>query len=56
MTAVEKLVAAGEQVGFSVEQMIQLLQTGSTVETLLRMIELRLFPTSLASKSSHWVM
>jgi hypothetical protein len=41
-TAVEKLVLAGEQAGFSVEQMIQLLQTGATVETLLSMIELRL--------------
>lgn len=56
MTVVERLVAAGEQAGFSVEQMIQLLQTGATVETLLRLIELRLFPTSLASQSSRWVM
>lgn len=56
MTVVERLVAAGEQAGFSVEQMIQLLQTGATVETLLRLIELRLFPASLESQSSRWVM
>ena len=37
MTAIEKLVLAGEQAGFSVEQMIQLLQTGGTVETLLQL-------------------
>jgi hypothetical protein len=35
MTAIEKLVLAGEQAGFTVEQMIQMLQTGATVETLL---------------------
>ena len=44
MTAIEKLVRAGEQAGFSVEQMIQMLQMGIEVETLLQMIDRRLCP------------
>jgi hypothetical protein len=56
MTAVEKLVLAGEQAGFSVEEMIQLLQTGATVETLLQLIEWRLSPTVVEPRSSRWVM
>jgi hypothetical protein len=56
MTAVEKLVLAGEKVGFTVEQMIQLLQTGSSVEALLLMIESRLHPTTASLSSSRWVV
>ena len=56
MTAVEKLVRAGEHAGFSVEEMIQLLQTGATVETLLQLIEWRLSPTVVEPRSSRWVM
>ena len=56
MTAIEKLVRAGEQAGFSVEQMIQMLQTGVDVETLLQMIERRLSPPSATQRSSRWVM
>ena len=39
--AVYKLCVAGEQAGFSVEQMIQMLKAGITVETLLHLIEWR---------------
>jgi hypothetical protein len=53
--AVAKLVLAGEQAGFSVEQMIQLLGTGTSVETLLHWIErgrsAPVVPTSL-----RWIM
>jgi hypothetical protein len=38
-TSVFKLALAGEQAGFSVEQMIELLNAGITVETLLCVIE-----------------
>ena len=55
MTAIEKLVFAGEQAGFSVEQMIQILQTGTSVESLLQMIEWRVCPP-VASSASRWVM
>ena len=58
MAAIEKLVLAGEQAGFSVEQMIPILQTGASVEALLHrieLIELRLFP-AIPSSSSRWVM
>lgn len=55
MTAIGKLVLAGGQAGFSVEQMIQLLQTGGSVETLLCLIELRLSPPT-GNRSSRWVM
>ena len=56
MTAIEKLVRAGEHAGFSVEQMIQILQTGVDVETLLQMIERRLSPPSARQRSSRWVI
>jgi len=57
MTAIEKLVRAGEQAGFSVEQMIQLLQMGASVETLLSLIELRLSPPTASSRrASRWIM
>ena len=55
ITAIEKLVLAGEQAGFTVEQMIQILQTGASVEALLHMIESRLSPVA-PSSSSRWVM
>ena len=53
MTAIDKLVLAGEQAGFSVEQMIQLLRTGASVEALLCMIEFR---PIVEPRSSRWVM
>jgi hypothetical protein len=55
MTAVAKLVLAGEQAGFTVEQMIQVLQTGASVEALLNLIESRLSPSADPS-SSRWIM
>lgn len=55
-TIVEKFVRAGEQAGFSVGQMIRLLQTGVEVETLLQMIECRLSSRSTKPSSSLWVM
>ena len=36
--AIEKLAWAGEQAGFSVEEMINLLDTGVSVETLLNLV------------------
>jgi len=56
MTAIEKLVLAGEQAGFAVEQMIQILQTGASVEALLCMIEWRLSLPAAESRSSRWIM
>jgi hypothetical protein len=40
--AIRKLALAGEQAGFSVEEMIQLLKTGVSVETLLDLVCSRL--------------
>ena len=57
--AIEKLALAGEQAGFSVEQMIQLLDCGLTVETLLDLIAWRLGkaqnPKTVPS-SSAWIV
>lgn len=36
--AIRKLVLAGEQAGFSLEEMIELLNTGMSVEALLDLI------------------
>lgn len=55
--SIYRLVIVGEQVGFTFEQMIKLLNGGLTVETLLRLIESRL--RDLASgvlSSSRWIM
>ena len=40
--SIAKLALAGEQAGFTVEQMIQMLNAGVTVEGLLGLIEWRL--------------
>lgn len=42
MVAIGKLAVAGEQAGFTVEQMIDLLNSGLAVETLLDLIAWRL--------------
>lgn len=48
---------AGEQAGFSVEQMIQMLKAGITVKALLNLIELRLGEGDASSRSSsRWIM
>jgi hypothetical protein len=60
LAAVGKLAIAGEQAGFSLEQMIELLDQGLTVETLLDLISWRLEalrkPTVLPACSSGWIM
>lgn len=40
--AIRKLALAGEKAGFSVEEMIELLNTGVSIDTLLNLICLRL--------------
>jgi hypothetical protein len=42
MIAIGKLAIAGEQAGFTVEQMIDLLNSGIAVETLIELIAWRL--------------
>ena len=51
-----KLAIAGEQAGLTVEQMIWLLNSGVTVEGLLRLIECRLTPIMEGPRSSRWVV
>ena len=58
--AISKLAAAGEQAGFTLEQMIELLDAGLEVETLLELICLRLWgvrlpPRVTTRSSAHWV-
>lgn len=45
--AISKLAAAGEQAGFTLEQMIDMLDHGLEVETLLELISLRLHAAAL---------
>jgi hypothetical protein len=55
--SVYKLAIAGEQAGFSLEQMIQMLNAGITAETLLTLIEWRLREVSPSpTRSSLWIM
>ena len=60
LRAVGKLAIAGEQAGFSLEQMIDLLNQGLSVETLLDLICWRLGDGrdsgALLPCSSGWVM
>lgn len=54
-----KLAVAAEQAGFTVEQVIELLNAGMTVETLLKLIAWKLFSAPLDPqefRSSRWVM
>ena len=51
VNAIRKLAAAGEHAGFSLEQMIQLLNSGLSVVALLDLINWRLDLTQ--SSSSH---
>ena len=59
MTAIGKLAIAGEQAGFTLEQMIEMLNAGLTVESLLELIAWRLEGTQSAlpvvGSSSNWV-
>ena len=60
LAAVGKLAIAGEQAGFSLEQMIELLDQGLTVETLLDLISWRLQaprePMVPVGCSSGWIV
>lgn len=55
--AIEKFAAAGEKAGFSVEQIIQILNAGVGVETLLDIIERMLVgQPNPQCGSSRWIM
>jgi hypothetical protein len=59
LAAIGKLAIAGEQAGFSVEQMIQILNGGFSVEDLSQLIARRLEPIPESvnlSATSRWVM
>lgn len=60
MSAIEKLAIAGEQAGFTLEQMIDLLNAGLSVESLLELIAWRLEGTQselpIVGSSSNWVL
>ena len=59
VTAIGKLAVAGEQAGLSVEQMIQLLNDGLKVETLVDLITWRLAevpnPITSPSRAPSWL-
>jgi len=53
---IKKFVQAGEDAGLTVEQMIDLLRKGLTVETLMDMIEWRLSKPIEAPHTPRWIM
>lgn len=59
-TAICKLAIAGERAGFTVEQMIGLLNAGLSIETLVDMIEehlsLKSSSAAVHKSSSRWIM
>lgn len=54
--AISKLAVAGEQAGFTVEQMIQLLDAGLSVESLIDLIAWSFEHPRPLSVSSCWVL
>jgi hypothetical protein len=58
--AIGKLAVAGEQAGFSVEQMIEMLNSGVSIETLIELISCRLDVLQTSTQplvsSTRWVM
>ena len=58
--AISKLAAAGEQAGLTLEQMIELLDRGVEIETLLELICWRLYgspaPVEACVSASRWVI
>jgi hypothetical protein len=53
--AIEKLAHAGEQAGLSVEDMVRILNSGVSVETLLDLIG-RLQARAQETRISRWIM
>jgi hypothetical protein len=49
--AIERLVQAGEQVGFSVQDLIRMLKGGMSLESLLDLIEIRMTATCVYAQS-----
>ena len=49
--AIERLVQAGEQVGFTVHDLIRMLNGGMNLESLLDVIEVRMTGTCLHAES-----
>jgi hypothetical protein len=49
--AIERLVQAGEQAGFSVQDLIRMLKGGMSLESLLDLIEIRLSATCVYAQS-----
>ena len=57
LSALSKVVIAGEQAGFTLPELIQLLNKGISVETILELIDLRLEERRLGTSSaSRWIM
>lgn len=60
LSAVRKLAIAGEQAGFTLEQMIELLDEGLSVQNLLELISWRLAeretPIASPARSSIWIV
>jgi len=48
--AIERLVQAGEQVGFTVHDLIRMLKGGMNLESLLDLIEVRMMRTCVPSE------
>ena len=58
-SAIHKLALAGEQAGFSLDQMIQMLNDGISVEQLIEVIGLEIEcnePNRPPNPNSAWVM
>jgi hypothetical protein len=53
-SAIVKLALCGQYVGFSIEEMIEILRAGVSVETLLGMIAARL--ETPMHQPSRWIM
>jgi len=53
--AIGKLALAAEQAGLSINQMIEMLNSGMNVETLLELITCRLQTSATPSVGARWI-
>ncbi len=56
VVAIGKLAIAGQQAGFSLEQVIQLLDAGLSVESLIELIAWRFESHGQSAVSSNWAV
>jgi len=56
LETITKLIRAGEEAGYTLEQMIQLLENGMSLSSLMELVEWRLTSATIEPRAYRWVM